>query len=87
MGNNNPHNQYLLLLLQMGIIGLSLLLYLIYQILKLNIKETELKELSILFVTVFFISCFAEPLFFKQFTIALFILFVGIFIASANSNN
>jgi len=82
MADNDPHNQYLLVLLQMGIIGICLFLYMIYQIIKLNIKEVELKELSILFVTIFFVSCFAEPLFFKQFTIALFILFVGIFIAS-----
>lgn len=82
MSDNDPHNQYLLVLLQMGIVGLSIFLYMIYQILKLNIKDSEIKELSILFVTVFFVSCFTEPLFFKQFTIALFILFIGIFTVS-----
>jgi O-antigen ligase len=85
MGNNDPHNQYLLVLLQMGIVGLGLFLYMIYQILKLDIKVKELKELSILFVSVFFVSCFAESLFFNQFTISLFILFVGLFTAGTSS--
>jgi len=86
MGKNDPHNQYLLILLQMGIVGLIIFLYLIYQILKLNIETKEIKELSILFVTIFFVSCFAESLFFNQFSISLFVLFTGLFIASANSN-
>jgi len=85
MSDHDPHNQYLLVLLQMGIIGLSLFLYMIYQMLKLSIKEKEIKELSILFVSLFFVSCFAEALFFKQFTISLFILFSGIFIVSTDS--
>jgi len=84
---NHPHNQYLLVLLQMGIIGIFIFLYLIYQILKLDIKEKEIKELSILFTTIFFVSCFAEPLFLKQFTISLFMLFIGLFIASSNKEN
>ena len=75
----HPHNQYLLILLQMGVIGLVLFLYIIYQILKLKIDNPEIKELSILFATIFFVSCIPEPLLAKQFTIGLFILFIGLF--------
>ena len=75
----HPHNQYLLILLQMGVIGLALFLYIIYQILKLKIDNPEIKELSILFATIFFVSCIPEPLLVKQFTIGLFILFIGLF--------
>jgi len=76
---HHPHNQYLLILLQMGIIGLILFLYMIYQLFKLKIDNPEVKELSILFGTIFFVSCIPEPLLAKQFTIGLFILFVGLF--------
>ncbi len=72
--NHHPHSQYLLALLQMGVIGLFLLIYLIYTI----ITEGYPSDLAILFTTVFFISCLTEPLLIKQFTIALFILFVGL---------
>ena len=75
----HPHNQYLLILLQMGIIGLLLFFYMIYQLLKLKIEDPEIKELSILFTTIFFVSCIPEPLLAKQFTLAFFVLFVGMF--------
>lgn len=79
MSKYHPHNQYLLILLQMGVIGLFLFFYIIYQLYKLSIKDKEIKDLSILFTTVFFISSIPEPLLVKQFTIALFILFIGLF--------
>lgn len=75
----HPHNQYLLILLQMGVVGLILFFYLIYQVFKLKIDDPEIKELSMLFATIFFVSCIPEPLFAKQFTLALFILFIGLF--------
>ena len=87
MAEYHPHSQYLLILLQMGIVGLAVFLYMIYQILSLKIKNPEIKELSILFCVIFFVSSFAEPLFSKQFTIALFILFVGLFNIETSSSN
>ncbi len=75
----HPHNQYLLILLQMGVIGLMLFLYMMYQLFKLKITNPEIKELSIIFGTVYFVSCIPEPLLAKQFTIGLFVLFIGLF--------
>jgi O-antigen ligase len=79
MSNMHPHNQYLLTLLQSGFIGLLLFLNIIYQLLVYKIKDREIKELSILFTTIFFVSCLAEPLLIKQFTLVLFVLFIGLF--------
>ena len=79
MTTAHPHNQYLLIILQMGFIGLILFLNLIYQYFKLKIIEKETKELSILFATIFFIGSLAEPLLMKQFTLVLFVLFTGLF--------
>ncbi len=79
MSTNHPHNEFLLILLQTGIIGLLLFFYMIYQLYQLQIKNKELKEFSILFLTIYFVSCMAEPLLVKQFPIAIFVFFVGVF--------
>ncbi len=83
MGNYSPHNQFLLILLQMGFIGLFSFFYIIYLLLKLKIDDSELKEISIIFITVFFTSSIVESLLKSQFSLSLFILFVGIFTSSA----
>ncbi len=79
MSNLHPHNQYLLIILDTGFVGFLLFLNIIYQMLIFKIKEKEIKEISILFTTIFFVSCFAEPLLIKQFTLVLFVLFMGLF--------
>lgn len=81
---NHAHNQFLMILIQTGVIGLALMLNVIYRILRFNIRDNDTKILSILFVSIFFVSCMAEPLFFKQFTLVLFILFVSLFAANGN---
>jgi O-antigen ligase len=81
MSKHHPHNQYLLVILQTGFIGLLLFINIIYQLLRYKMQTKALKELSILFTTIFFVSCLAEPLLIKQFPLVLFILFVGLFAA------
>jgi len=84
----HPHNQYLFILLQMGAIGLILFLYMIYQVFNLKIDNPEIKELSVLFGVIYFVSCIPEPLLAKQFTIGLFVLFIGLFsIESSTEDN
>ena len=82
MSDAHPHNQYLLVLLQSGFIGLLLFLNVIYQLLVYKIKDKEIKEISVLFTTIYFVSCLAEPLLIKQFTLVLFVLFIGLFTAT-----
>lgn len=84
MKSSHTHNEFLLVAMQTGLIGLFLMLNIIYQLLKMKIKNEEIKKLSILFVTIYFVSCMAEPLWLKQFTIALFIVFIGMFISHQN---
>lgn len=56
--------------------------------LRLKIPNQHVKELSILLFTIFLVGFVAEPLFRKQFTVALFVLFSAIFInASIKSEN
>ncbi len=74
------HNIYLQTLSQLGMIGLFLILAIFYQLIRLPIQNRENKILSIMFTVVFFVGSFSEPLWYKQTTIAIFILFVGLFI-------
>ena len=86
ISNHHPHNQYLLVLLETGSIGLVLFLSFLYQYFRLRIRDDELKQLSILFGVVYTVGFFAEPLFIKQFPLALFLLFSGLFLAEQNAN-
>ncbi len=77
------HNQYLNVVVQNGLIGLLLLLYMIYNLFTVKIGDSELKELSVLFTTVFVISFFAEPLLIKEYANVLFVLFTGLFLGAS----
>jgi len=80
---NHFHNQYLNVLVQGGMIGLFLMLAIFYQFLRLSISDPELKELSLLIVVVMLTAFVAEPLWLKQFTNMLFILFTGLFLGAS----
>jgi len=84
MKKYHPHNQYLLTLLQLGFLGLLILFTMIYSLVKLNIEDNEIRELKILFMTIYFVSCMAEPLLILHFTIGLFIVFAGLFASAEN---
>jgi len=86
MSTNTPHNQYLLIALQSGLIGLFLFLSFIFYFMNLSIQNSEWKELSILFLTIFTVSCIADTFFMQQFTIALFAFFIGLFVATSQEN-
>ncbi len=78
--NSRTHNQYLQILFETGVIGLLLFILLLYSIIKAKYDIIEMKHLSILFVTIFSISCLSDIMIEVQFTRTLFILFVSLFI-------
>ena len=86
MSTNTPHNQYLLIALQSGLIGLFLFFIFIFYFMHLSIENREWKELSILFLTIFTVSCMADTFFMQQFTVALFSFFIGLFVATSQEN-
>ncbi len=77
------HNQYLMILTQTGLIGFALMLYMLASIYRLKIKDAEMKELSILFTTIYVVGFIAEPLWVKQFPTVLFILMAALSIAAS----
>lgn len=85
ISNFHAHNQFLMIMIQTGFIGLLLMLNIFYQLYKLDIDNLEVKKLSLLFLTIFFVSSMAEPLWLKQFTLALFVLFLGLFISASHT--
>jgi O-antigen ligase len=83
----NFHNDYMQILVQIGIIGLFLYLLIWYSILKIDIKNKKYKNLAVIFVSVYCISSMVENMFHQQFSMALFALFVGIFLAQNRIEN
>lgn len=77
------HNQYLMILVQGGLIGFSLMIWIFIELFKLTIKYNELKEFSILGLTVFVISSISESLWTLQFPIILYIFIVAISITAS----
>lgn len=76
------HNQYLMILAQTGIIGFTLMLWMLIEVFRLKIATRELKEFSVLGLTVFIVACIAEPLWILQFPIILFVFIVSVSLAS-----
>lgn len=74
------HNQFLMILVATGILGVAVFIYFIFQVFKVsyNIKNIEHRNILVLFFVIFWVACLAEPLLIKQFTNSLWILFLGI---------
>ena len=84
--SHHYHNQYLMILVQSGLIGLMLMMYMFYKLFRMKIEDKELNDLKIVFLTIFLVSFIAEPLWIKQFTTALFVLYLGIFISQGDEH-
>ena len=76
----HPHNQFLLVLLQLGLFGLVIVSYLWYQIFKTAycIKDKEQKAMFLAAVTIFFVVCFAIAPWYRQFGIAIWVLLMSV---------
>lgn len=77
------HNQYLMILAQGGLMGFALMLWLLIALFRLKIEDKELKELSVLMLSVFLVGSIAEPLWVLQFPIILFVFISGISMAGS----
>jgi O-antigen ligase len=81
------HNDFLEILIQLGVIGALLYILIFYNIFKIRIKDIYYKSLPIIFVCVFVVSSMFENMFHQQFSMLLFTLFVGIFLAQNRIEN
>lgn len=80
------HNQYLMVVVQGGIIGLALFTWLFIALYRLPIQTLCYKHLSLLLLTVYGIGCLTEPLLILQNPLTVFALIVGFSIAASASH-
>lgn len=83
-GMSHYHNQYLMILAQLGLIGFTLMIWLLFQLFTLRIKDPDLKEFSVLSLTIFAVGSIAEPLWMLQFPIILFVFAVSISLSASD---
>ncbi len=79
------HNQYLMVMIQSGLIGMLLFLAMFYTLFRLPIADTEMKYTSIIFGIVYMVSFISDPFLMVSQTRTLFILFASIFTAASFS--
>lgn len=75
------HNVFLHITVQLGIIGLVILVLLFYSLYKVKIKDKYFSNVKYIFITVYLITCLTGNMFHQQFTMALFGLFAGLILA------
>lgn len=77
------HNQYLMVIVHTGLIGLVLFLSIFYYLLRLPIENQEIKNISILFVVILLVSFISSPYLLIGEVRTMFMVFTVIFCIAA----
>lgn len=83
MTTQHFHNQYLMVAVQGGLVGFTLMLLLFYKFLSIRIEDRELKEISVLGFVVIAVGFVAEPLWMLQFPLMLFLFITSVSIIAS----
>ncbi|OCL83690.1 O-antigen ligase family protein [Arcobacter porcinus] len=83
MTTHRYHNQYLMFIVEGGLIGLFIFLIFIYKLYKLEVRDKELKHISIIGITVFIIAFFGDTLLYLKFPQSLFLFIVSLTIVGS----
>ena len=79
MENTHAHNQFLMVLIQMGLLGMIIVILIFYNLITISLKFSgEHKNIFLLFLVIYFISSNTDPSWYKQFTLVLWVLFAGL---------
>jgi O-antigen ligase len=81
------HNQYLQIWTSIGIIGLIFFALIFYHLYRLKIKDRELSNIRYVYMAVLLFALIPEVLLHRQFSMALFALMVGMFLAQYRVEN
>lgn len=87
MTDQHFHNQYLMVAVQGGLIGLTLMFLLFYNFFRLDIEDRELKQISVLGFVVVAVSFVAEPLWMLQFPLMLFLFIASLSIVASKKES
>ena len=79
------HNQYIQTSTQSGLVGLGLLFFFFYTVFKVKIKNVEIRNIKWILLSTFLVTFIPEPLFGRQFSLALFGLMLGLILAQYRS--
>ncbi|MSN96547.1 O-antigen ligase family protein [Campylobacter sp. FMV-PI01] len=84
MSSNHYHNQFLMISVQMGLIGLFFCITLYFLGFKMAIqtKDRELRDIFILFMVIYTVGSFADPLWNKQFTQIIWVFIISLMMAN-----
>lgn len=81
MEEYHVHNQFLMVIIQTGLIGIIIIILLFYNLLKISLyAKNEHRNVFVLFWVIYLISCMADPLWYKQFTLVLWVFIVGLIV-------
>lgn len=86
LGNSHYHSQYLMIIVQSGLVGLFLMVLLFYKLFRLKIDDLELKHISIIGFCVILISFNTEPLWILQFPLVLFLFITSLSIVASKKD-
>ncbi len=77
------HNQYLMIAIQSGLVGLGLFLTVLLGLLWLPVRDVELRQVAVVFYTIIAVSLFADTFLSTGPVLPLFILFTSLFTLAA----
>lgn len=83
MTTHRFHNQYLMLIIEGGILALIIFILFIYKLYNLNIYDKEMKHISIIGITVFMVAFIGDTLLYLKFPQGLFLLIISLAISSS----
>ncbi|MDQ7047901.1 MAG: O-antigen ligase family protein [Sulfurovum sp.] len=83
----HAHNQYFQIWTALGLVGLLIFLSIFYIMLKMQIKDKELKNIKYVYLTLLAFGFVSEVLLQRQFSLALFALIFGILLAQYRIEN
>jgi O-antigen ligase len=84
--NGQIHNTFIGILISLGVVGLSIFIYFLYSILKLELLNNKLEILKYSFVFTMVFTCFSDNLLDQRWLLMLFALFFSILVVSSKKN-
>jgi len=80
---NHLQNQYLQILVEIGLVGLGLLLVMLYRVARIPLQSEAYRNLKIILMSVFLFTMFSDIQLHIQFTAGLFALITGVLLAQS----
>ncbi len=84
---NHLQNQYLQILIEIGIVGFGFFLFMLYAIAKIPLRSERDRNIKYMLLSVYIVTMFSDVQLHIQFTSGLFILIVGLLLAQSRAES